>query len=82
MAAINIPKGTVFTLKIELLEEGMIVKILTVDEEIVSYVKKKSREYKTVLVALDSNHTHDHVYQELNAYAKLVSINSYCINQK
>ena len=28
---------------------------------------------------MDSNHTHDHVFSELNAYADLVSINSYII---
>lgn len=32
-----------------------------------------------VLVILDSNHTHDHVMAELNAYADLVSPGSYCI---
>ena len=28
---------------------------------------------------MDSNHTHDHVLQELNAYSGLVSVGSYCI---
>jgi cephalosporin hydroxylase len=32
-----------------------------------------------VLVSLDSNHTHEHVLSELNAYADLVSVGSYCI---
>lgn len=32
-----------------------------------------------VLVSLDSNHTHEHVLAELNAYANLVSVGSYCI---
>ena len=31
------------------------------------------------MVLLDSNHTHEHVYKELEAYAKLVSIGSYCV---
>ena len=31
------------------------------------------------MVFLDSNHTHDHVYAELEAYAPLVSSGSYCI---
>lgn len=34
---------------------------------------------KRVLVFLDSNHTHEHVLAELNAYAHLVSVGSYCI---
>ena len=32
-----------------------------------------------VLVALDSNHTHDHVLRELELYAPLVTPGSYCI---
>ncbi|RYD15549.1 MAG: cephalosporin hydroxylase [Lysobacteraceae bacterium] len=34
---------------------------------------------KKVLVVLDSNHTHDHVRDELAAYAPLVSPGSYCV---
>jgi cephalosporin hydroxylase len=32
-----------------------------------------------VLVYLDSNHTHDHVLAELEAYAPLTSAGSYCV---
>jgi cephalosporin hydroxylase len=31
------------------------------------------------MVCLDSNHTHDHVFAELNAYAPLTSVGSYCV---
>ncbi|NUS39209.1 MAG: cephalosporin hydroxylase [Lysobacter sp.] len=34
---------------------------------------------KRVLVVLDSNHTHAHVLAELQAYAPLVSVGSYCV---
>lgn len=34
---------------------------------------------KRVLVVLDSNHTHDHVLAELEIYAPLVSVGSYCV---
>lgn len=34
---------------------------------------------KRVLVVLDSNHTHDHVCEELRLYAPLVSPGSYCV---
>lgn len=34
---------------------------------------------KKVLVVLDSNHTHEHVLAELQAYAPLVSVGSYCV---
>jgi cephalosporin hydroxylase len=35
--------------------------------------------HKTVLVCLDSNHTHEHVLEELKAYAPLVTQGSYCV---
>jgi len=34
---------------------------------------------KRALVVLDSNHTHEHVLAELEAYAPMVSVGSYCV---
>ena len=34
-------------------------------------VHDHAKDYDRVLVCLDSNHTHDHVLAELNAYAGL-----------
>lgn len=51
----------------------------SVAPEIVEQVKAKSAARKRVLVCLDSNHTHDHVMAELEAYAPLVSPGSYCV---
>lgn len=51
----------------------------SIDPTIVQRVRDISTEYSRVLVCLDSNHTHDHVLAELNAYAPLVSVGSYCI---
>jgi cephalosporin hydroxylase len=51
----------------------------SIDQEIVTKVREFAKGYKRVLVCLDSNHTHDHVLAELEAYADLVSVNSYCI---
>jgi cephalosporin hydroxylase len=34
---------------------------------------------KRVMVVLDSNHTHEHVLRELELYAPLVSVGSYCV---
>ena len=46
---------------------------------IIEQVKSIAAGYKTILVILDSNHTHDHVLAELEAYAPLTSIGSYCV---
>ena len=47
--------------------------------EIIDQVRSVASRYSRVLVCLDSNHTHDHVLAELEAYAPLVSIGSYCV---
>lgn len=47
--------------------------------EIISQVQGIAKDYKRVLVSLDSNHTHDHVLAELEAYAPLTSKDSYCV---
>jgi cephalosporin hydroxylase len=47
--------------------------------EIVNQVKEYARNFKTILVSLDSNHTHEHVLRELEEYAHLVSLGSYCV---
>lgn len=47
--------------------------------EIVAQVKAVAAQYKRILVCLDSNHTHEHVLAELEAYAPLASLGSYCV---
>ena len=49
------------------------------DPKIISEIKELSKPFKTIMVLLDSNHTKEHVLNELLAYTPLVSQNSYCI---
>ena len=51
----------------------------SIDEDVIDRVQTYAKGHDTVLVILDSNHTHDHVLAELNAYARLASVGSYCI---
>lgn len=51
----------------------------SVDASTLAQVKAAVGDAKTVLVCLDSNHTHDHVLAELECYAPLVSVGSYCV---
>jgi cephalosporin hydroxylase len=46
---------------------------------VVAQVRERAEGKKKVLVCLDSNHTHEHVLAELDAYAGLVSVDSYCV---
>lgn len=48
------------------------------DEKIVEELRQMAGG-KRVLVCLDSNHTHEHVLRELELYAPLVSVGSYCV---
>ena len=51
----------------------------SIDPEIIKEARSHADDVDRVLVSLDSNHTHEHVLAELNAYADLVSVGSYCI---
>ncbi|MDR2186452.1 MAG: cephalosporin hydroxylase family protein [Azonexus sp.] len=51
----------------------------SVAPDVVAEVKKIATDYKRILVCLDSNHTHEHVLAELEAYAPLVTPDSYCV---
>lgn len=51
----------------------------SVSEDILTTVKKMVKADETVLVILDSNHSKQHVLQELHAYSPLVSVDSYIV---
>ena len=51
----------------------------SIDSKIASIIAEKAANCERVMVVLDSNHTHEHVLGELNLYAPLVSVGSYCV---
>nr|VFK23322.1 MAG: Cephalosporin hydroxylase [Candidatus Kentron sp. MB]VFK28449.1 MAG: Cephalosporin hydroxylase [Candidatus Kentron sp. MB]VFK74258.1 MAG: Cephalosporin hydroxylase [Candidatus Kentron sp. MB] len=51
----------------------------SIEDAIVDQVRSFAHQHNRVLVCLDSNHAHDHVLAELEAYAPMVSVGSYCI---
>lgn len=51
----------------------------SVAPDVVADVHAAAAKHERVLVLLDSNHTHEHVAAELQAYAPLTSVGSYCV---
>lgn len=51
----------------------------SIDTEVFAKIQNAAEGYERVLVCLDSNHTHDHVRAELELYAPLTSVGSYCV---
>jgi cephalosporin hydroxylase len=51
----------------------------SIDPAIVATVKQHTEKKETILVVLDSNHTHEHVLAELEMYSPFVTLNSYIV---
>jgi len=51
----------------------------SVAPEVLDQIARHADGHDRVMVFLDSNHTHDHVLQELELYAPFVSQGSYCV---
>ena len=51
----------------------------SVDTAVIEQVHRIAEPFERVLVCLDSNHTHEHVLAELEAYAPLTSVGGYCV---
>lgn len=51
----------------------------SIDPATVEEVRSRITPSERVLIFLDSNHVHDHVLAELEAYAPLTSVGSYCV---
>ncbi|NCQ55968.1 cephalosporin hydroxylase, partial [Candidatus Parcubacteria bacterium] len=49
------------------------------DRKIVENISKKIKPTDRVMVLLDSNHTHEHVYNELQAWSRFVTPGNYLI---
>jgi cephalosporin hydroxylase len=62
-----------FSKYIEMLEGS------STDDAIIDKVHDIAKNYKKIIIFLDSNHTHEHVLTELNAYAELTSVDSYIV---
>lgn len=62
-----------FASRIEMIEGS------SISEDIIDSVYTAAKGFQNVLVLLDSMHTHDHVLAELEAYAPLVTLGSYCV---
>ena len=62
-----------FSKRIDLVEGS------STDRSVVEQVKSKIKPGDTVMVILDSNHTHDHVFNELLEYSELVTKGNYLV---
>jgi cephalosporin hydroxylase len=51
----------------------------SVATEVIDRVADIAGNHQRILVCLDSDHTHDHVRAELEAYAPFTSVGSYCV---
>ena len=51
----------------------------SISKNVFNSVKSYAEDFTKILVCLDSNHTHEHVLEELTLYGPLVTKGSYCI---
>jgi cephalosporin hydroxylase len=51
----------------------------SIEPDVINMVSQIASSHLRVMVFLDSNHTHSHVRAELEAYAPLTTVGSYCV---
>jgi cephalosporin hydroxylase len=69
----DIIKNHFLSKKIELIKGS------SIDKKVIKIIKTKAKSFKKVIIFLDSNHSHDHVLEELRSYSDLVSKGSYLV---
>jgi len=57
----------------------ILIESSSISQETAKRIEKMAFGYKTIIVALDSDHTYSHVLYELEAYAPLVTPGSYIV---
>jgi cephalosporin hydroxylase len=62
-----------FNFKVEM-HEGS-----SLDRKLIAKLRDVAADYDRVMVILDSNHTHDHVLEELQQYSPFVTPGQYCV---
>ena len=51
----------------------------SIDNNVIKQVSEKAKGKQTVMVCLDSNHTYEHVLEELKLYSPFVTVGSYLV---
>jgi cephalosporin hydroxylase len=56
-----------------------LIEASSIEDSTLEQVRKLSTGAQKIMVVLDSNHTHDHVLEELKAYSTLVTVGGYML---
>lgn len=51
----------------------------SISNQVINYIQSQISSYKSVMVFLDSDHSHDHVLEELKLYSQFVTRGSYIV---
>jgi cephalosporin hydroxylase len=57
----------------------MMIEGSSTDAAVIEKVREIAANYKKVMVVLDSNHTHEHVAEEMSLYQEFVTMDSYMV---
>lgn len=51
----------------------------SISDPVIEKVRTIASQKRKIMICLDSNHTHDHVLEELRLYSPLTTVGSYCV---